>query len=201
MKKLLLLTAVVTSLLLTAAGALAESIQGRAGVTGRVGFLIPADSDFGDFKIDTDAGFIGGGGIIYGYDRNIALEMDVTHSWFSGNLPSGPDRGEFSITNIAFGVQYRFIVTDPKFAPYAVGGLDILVNEYETENGAKTDVDTVVGIHVAGGLDYFLRKEIALNAEVKAVVAPNADINRAGTGGNFDPSSVAGTFGVRYFFW
>lgn len=194
MKKLLVVAVVALMLTLIGGGAYAESIENRIGVTGRMGFIIPADSDFEDYQIDTDAGFIGGGGVIYGFDKNIAIEIDVTHTWFGGNLPSGADMGEFSITNLAFGVQYRFQVAEPALTPYAGGGIDILFNDY-----SRASVDDVVGIHAAGGVDYFLTRDIALNAEIKAVVAPDADI-KGGRGGNFDPSSISGTFGVRYFF-
>lgn len=195
MKRSLVLAVVVLMLAFVAGTACAETIENRIGVTGRMGFIIPADSDFDDFQIDMDAGFIGGGGVIYGFDRNIALEFDVTHTWFDGERPSGIDMGEFSITNLAFGAQYRFAVAEPSLTPYAGGGIDILINDY-----SLGDVDSVLGIHVAGGVDYFLSRQIALNAEVKAVAAPDADIEGGGRGGNFDPSSISGTFGIRYFF-
>ena len=59
-----------------------------------------------------------------------------------------------------------------------------------------------LGIHVAGGVDYFVQKQFALTGQVKAVLAPDADVRdfRGAKVGNFDPSSVSVTFGVRYFF-
>lgn len=176
-------------------GVFADSIQNRLGVTGRLGFIIPTDSDLNDFKINSDAGFIGGGGVIYGLDKNIALELDITHTWFGSSLPSGRNTGDFAITNIAMGGQYRFNTAD-KLTPYAGAGLDILVNDYE---GA--DVDTVLGGHFAGGADYFITRSLAVNAELKVVLSPDADIEIRGTkAGNFSPGSISGTFGVRYFF-
>ena len=195
MKKFLAVAVVALMLAFVAGTVYAESIENRLGVTGRMGFIIPADSDFNDFQIDMDAGFIGGGGVIYGFDRNIALEFDVTHTWFDGERPSGFDMGEFSITNLAFGAQYRFVVNEPALTPYAGAGIDVLLNDY-----SGGSVDDTLGIHVSGGVDYFLTRQIALNAEVKAVAAPDADIEGGGAGGNFDPSSISGTFGIRYFF-
>ena len=199
MKKLLVVAVVALMLTLVGGGAYAESIENRIGVTGRMGFIIPADSDFADYQIDMDAGFIGGGGVIYGLDRNIALEFDVTHTWFDGERPSGFDMGEFSTTNLSFGAQYRFIVAEPSLTPYAGAGLDILLNDH-----SRWNVDDVLGVHVSGGIDYFLSREIALNAEVKAVVAPDADmdgvLDGVNHGGNYDPSSISGTFGIRFFF-
>jgi outer membrane protein len=65
----------------------------------------------------------------------------------------------------------------------------------------KGDVDTVVGVHLAGGVDYFLMKQLAFTSQLKAVIAPDADITASGAKiGNFDPMSISMTFGVRYFF-
>ncbi|ACM22115.1 outer membrane protein, putative [Geotalea daltonii FRC-32] len=192
---ILAVACIALSMGVTAGSAFAGSIQNRLGVTGRLGFIIPTDSDLNDFKINSDAGFIGGGGIIYGLDKNIALEADITHTWFGSSLPSGRDTGEFSITNIAMGGQYRF-PTAEKLSPYAGAGLDILVNDYE-----GGDVDTVLGGHISGGADYFITRNLAVNAELRAVLAPDADIEIRGTkAGNFSPGSISGTFGVRYFF-
>lgn len=87
-----------------------------------------------------------------------------------------------------------------KLVPYAGAGLDILVNS--SNAGGISDVDNVVGVHVSGGVDYFILKELAITAEMKGVLAPDADIhNSVGTKiGNFDPNNFSMTFGVRYFF-
>ena len=180
---------------LTVNSALAESIKGRFGITGKIGFLVPADSQDKPegFGINTDTGFIGGGGFIYGFTDNIAAELDITHASFGSDFNT-----DFDTTNISMGAQYRFLIPSVRqLVPYAGAGLDILVN------GANhgLDVDTVVGIHINGGVDYFLMKQLALTSEVKGVLAPNADIKESGFKvGEFDPSSFSMTFGVRYFF-
>jgi outer membrane protein len=63
-------------------------------------------------------------------------------------------------------------------------------------------VDTVVGAHISGGVDYFVMKQLALTTEIKGVLAPNADIIEPGFGkvGNYDPVSFSMTFGARFFF-
>jgi outer membrane protein len=187
---------------LTTGTAFADSIQGRVGVTGRIGFLIPADSDLGDLKVETDAGFVGGGGFIYGIDKNFAAEIDVTRTEFGSNRVSGINTGDFGITNVSLGGQYRFTIGQPKLVPYVGAGLDILISDFENRFGISQDVDTTVGVHGSGGVDYFIMKQLALTAEAKFVVAPETDIKpRPGEpGGNFDPSSFSTTFGVRFFF-
>ena len=203
MKKILILACLAASLSMLTAPAMADSIKGRVGVTGKIGFLIPSNSDYGDYKIDTDVGFIGGGGFIYGVDNNFAVELDVTRSAFGSNLPSGGDTGDFGITNISLGGQYRFPADKSKLAPYLGAGLDLLLCDYDPSgniSNSSHDVDTTLGVHISGGIDYFIMKSVALTAEAKAVIAPDTDITSNGKRGNFDPSSISGTFGVRFFF-
>jgi outer membrane protein len=176
-----------------------DSIKGRLGITGKLGFLVPADSDAVSTGVvigreHSNVGFIGGGGFIYGFVDNIAAEFDITHSSFD------TDRNiNFDTTNLSMGVQYRCPYLPIKhLIPYAGAGLDILLNG--ADNGL--DVDNMVGLHVKVGADYFLMTQLALTSEIKGIVAPNADINRPGIGkvGEFDPNSFSMTFGLRYFF-
>ena len=199
MKKTVMILGLVGALALSSSAALAQNIKGKLGVTGLLGFNIPTDSDYNDLKVETDAGFIGGGGFIYGIDKNWTAEMDITHTWFGSNRVSGPNMGDFEVTNIALGGQYRFAVDVPNLTPYAGAGLDILLSDYKDQLGINRDVDTTVGAHVSGGVDYFLTRNLALTAEARAVIAPETSINSPG-GGHFDPSSFSGLFGARFFF-
>ncbi len=204
MKKFFVLYCAVLSLVLTAGTAMAaDSIQGRVGVTGRIGFLVPSDSEAfaNPSNLDTDVGFVGGGGFIYGINKNFAVELDITHTDFDANR-GGFKQGDFDTTNISLGAQYRFVDLGlQKLVPYVGAGLDILVNNFTFADGDNADVDTVAGVHVSAGVDYFLLKQLALTTELKGVLAPEADINFGGEKiGNYDPTSFAMTFGVRYFF-
>jgi outer membrane protein len=204
MKKLFVFCA--AALLTMAAGTAmgADSIRGRLGLTGRVGFSVPADSDIGGITVSTDTGLIGGGGFIYGLTDNIAVELDITHAAYGSSTLVAPapfGKSDFDTTNISMGVQYRFLnLPVRRLVPYAGGGFDILVND--ASNGSATDADTVVGVHLSAGVDYFIQRQLALTTEMKGVLAPDADIHN-GLGqkiGNFDPDSFSMTFGVRYFF-
>ena len=191
MKKLLVLACATATMSLAAGTAIADSIKGKLGVTGKIGVMIPADGDIGPYKNKTDVGFIGGGGLIYGIDNHLAAEIEITRGMF------GSDFGNFGITNVTLGAQYRFALAEPKLVPYVGTGLDILVNDADRGR----DVDTTVGVHASGGIDYFIMKQLALNAEAKLVVAPDADIkDPSGKVGNLDPNSISTTFGIRYFF-
>ena len=203
MKKLLVCLCVTLLSGVCSGNALADNIGGRFGVTGRIGFIIPADSEnvASGTVVDTDASFIGGGGFIFGIDRNFAAELDITRTEFGASKGFS---GDFGTTNITLGVQYRFLnMPMPKLVPYVGGGVDILVNDFTRSDGTQSDVDTVAGVHLAGGVDYFIMKQLALTGEIKGVISPNADIIDKSSGhkqGDFDPSSVSVTFGVRYFF-
>lgn len=197
MKKICLLACVALTLALTTGTAMADSIKGRLGVTGRLGFAVPTDgvyvngSSLNDY--DTDPDFIFGGGFLYGIDQNWAAEIDVTRTKFDVGLPGFDRNGE--IINVSLGGQYRFMPQE-KLVPYVGAGLDILVNDLEGYS-----VDTVVGVHGAGGVDYFILKPLALTAEAKIVAGPEADIDRNGTRvGRFSTTNFTSTFGVRFFF-
>ena len=207
MKRTVILMCLTLAFLLSAGVALAaDSIQGRIGVTGRIGFLVPADSDAFDplppgSDLETDVGFIGGGGLIFGLYKNFALEFNISYTEFGAEI-GGIQEGDFDTTNISLGAQYRFDYdSSMNLVPYVGGGLDILVNGFSSSSGDSLDVDTVAGVHACAGIDYFLLKQLALNAELKGVLAPDADITfRGGKVGDYDPTSVSMTFGVRYFF-
>ncbi|MBJ6801577.1 porin family protein [Geomonas propionica] len=198
MKQIIVLACLAGMVTLASGTAMAETINGRAGITGRLGFLIPADNEaeFGWGNNKTDTGLVGGAGVIYGIDGNWAAEADVTHSSF------GSDTGDFNVTDVSLGAQYRFRVpANRRVVPYVGAGLDILISDYDPNDGASLHVDTTLGAHAKGGVDYFVTKDLALTAEAKFVLAPDADITYQGLHtGDFDPSSFSGTVGIRYFF-
>jgi len=195
MKKLIALACLVAAVSLVSGTAMADSISGRFGLTGKLGFIVPSDNESDFLHNKTDAGLIGGGGVIYGIDDHFAAEFDVTRASF------GSETGDFGVTDISLGGQYRFMPRN-QLVPYAGVGLDILASDYSPYDGSSRNVDTTVGFHVKGGVDYFILKRLALTGEAKIVVAPDTNItDRFGDHtGNFDPTNFSTTFGVRYFF-
>ena len=188
MKRYFCSICVAALLTLSAGTVMADSIMGRLGVTGRMGFIVPSDSSgVATGVIGTNTDFIGGGGFIYGVTDSVAAELDITHAGFSN----------FDSTNISLGAQYRFTKLPMKeLVPYAGAGLDILLNGADFGS-----VDDTVGVHLSAGADYFIQKQLAVTAEMKGVLAPDADITVSGLKvGNFDPTSFSMTFGIRYFF-
>jgi outer membrane protein len=196
MGKLLLLTACAVLTACLAGNAAASDLRGRLAVTGRMGVINPANSErdlagVGTLVVSTDAGFIGGGGFLFGVDDNIAAELDITRSAFHAS-----GYGQAEVTNLSIGAQYR-LPEKQRLIPYAGAGIDVLINDLP-----HNSVNTVLGIHVAAGVDYVLQRQILLTAEVKGVEAFSADVKDfSGVKvGQFDPSNFAFTVGARFFF-
>lgn len=185
MKKLIVLACLATTVSMTAGTAMADSISGNLGVTARVGILSPSESD-------TDNGFVVGGGLIYGIDNNIAVDLEVSRTEFGSNT------GDYGITDVSAGVQYRFASTRSPMVPYLGLGLNFLSSDSDFY-----DIDSTVGVHVKAGFDYFLQRNLALTAEAKMIAAAKADTTDNWTGNSvtkFDPSSLSATAGLRFFF-
>jgi len=152
--------------------AIENDFTGRFGVMGSFGFLVPEGCSF---EIN-----VVGGSVMYGLTRNIALELDVTHTDFNIDI-ARTDNGSFGTDDISLGAQYRFTDLLLRLTPFLGGGIDILLNDFTDVDGTKLDVDTVVGLHLNGGIDYFIIKDLALTNQMKFVLAPNADIKSTAT--------------------
>ena len=159
MKGIGIVTALSLLLSLCATVAMADTLQNRFGVTGRFGFLVPADSETVDptFNLSTDIGFVGGGGLIYGVHKNVAIELDVTHTDFDANF-AGADVGNFETINVGIGAQYRFNDPFPHLTPF-IGDFHrmpfccfkVEVTKPMTEN-RKIAEPAVKGVNPAPGL-------------------------------------------------
>lgn len=197
MRKLFSLAVCAMLAALVAGTANASDLRGRVAVTGRVGVINPANSELdvpgvGTLVVKTDAGFIGGGGLLFGVDDNIAAELDITRASFH----AGRAFGDADVTNLSIGAQYR-LPERQRLVPYFGGGLNVLINDLP-----HNTAETVLGLHISAGIDYFLQRQIALTAEVNGVEAFSSDVKDF-TGakiGSFDPSNVSFTVGARFFF-
>lgn len=203
MKTTVFTLCLTAALALTSTAAMADSIKGRFGVTGLIGFQVPADSEQEAAvkrNVDTDTGFAIGGGILYGVEKNLALEFQISHTDFDGSV-AGFRQGNFDTNTYSFGIQYRFESPQPRLTPFIGTGFDIFSTDLTMINGTKADVDNSYGIHLSGGLDYFVTKQVALTSELRMTIAPDSDIKIGGVKwGNYDPMSVSMGFGARFFF-
>jgi outer membrane protein len=194
------------ALLLVSNSAMADSIAGKLGVSVRGGFTVPADNklEVSGLKIETDTGWNVGGGLTYGINDAIAANLDVIY-FQSGGKVMGVDVGTGKTTDISLGVQYRFIPRNV-LVPYVGAGIDVLINNFSADSnlGAPSalDVDTTFGGHLSVGIDYFIARNVALNAEFRGVLSTEGDVkdDTGFVGAKYDPSNFSGLFGIRYFF-
>ena len=196
MKKIIVSACLTAIIAVTAGTAMADSIRGRVGISGKIGIMNPADNESDILKNKTDSGTIAAVGILYGLDDHIALEIEASRTEF------GSETGDFGVTNISIGGQYRFAISPRQLVPFIGVGLDVLAGDYDPNDRVNRDVDSTIGVHISGGVDYFLQKNLALSAEAKLVAAPESKIKEwdGYHSGNFDPSSFSTTVGIRLFF-
>jgi outer membrane protein len=187
------------AIILATGTAMADSIDGRFGLTGKAGVIVPLKDDFISSTTESKTGFAFGGGLIYGFNKNFAAELDVTHVPKLDVEISGSKVFEASFTDLSLGVQYRFI-PENRLVPYLGVGADFIKGELTNLAGNKYDLDWTAGGHVNAGLDYFINRGIALNADFRGVLTAKGDIKDGDVWkGEYDPMSFIGTVGIRFF--
>lgn len=191
-----IISCILSLLVMLPSAAMAESINGRLGLTGKVGFTVPLkDLEIGGVEIgEHNTGFAGGGGLLYGLGDNFALELDVTHAPATDIKINKKKVGEQQTTDISVGLQYR-IMPQNRLVPYVGAGGDFIKGDI-----TDSDIDWTYGGHANIGADYFINKSIVVTADFKFVAGAKSDIQLNGTTiGRYDPMNFTGTFGVRLF--
>ena len=183
-------------LILLASSAMAESINGKLGLNGKLGAIFPLeDGEIAGSSFTTDdVSFAGGGGLIYGFGNNLAAELDVIHIDSLDVKMAGNKVGEASFTDISLGLQYR-MMPERRVVPYLGAGMDFIKGDIE-----DSKLEWAIGGHINGGIDFFLYPRMVLNLDVRGVIAEENDIELDDRKiGKFDPMSIVATLGVRLF--
>jgi len=196
MLKALILASAAIAIFCT--GVQAADIDGRLGIYGKAGALVPLRDSFISSTSGADPGFATGGGVLFGLCRNLALELDVTRLTRSDVNLSGSKVFEASLTDVALGLQYRF--GSARMVPYLGAGADFIRGELASTQGSNYELDWTVGGHANVGIDYFLTRGIALNLEARGIYGADGDVNRGGSRvGSYRPVCFVSTFGLRLF--
>ncbi|WP_224982583.1 porin family protein [Geomonas agri] len=191
-----LITSLLMGLLLLTSNVFAAGIDGRIGLTGKLGFQMPLQDDLISGTTKSGTGFAAGGGLIYGFGSNFAAELDITHAP-SLSVENGSGKvGDVTLTDFSLGLQYRF-TPDRQLVPYLGAGVDFIQGSFTNKYNGKFDLSWTTGGHVSAGVDYFVTRGIALTAELKGVFAPTGDLKS--TANEYDPTSFLGMVGVRLF--
>lgn len=187
-------------LVLCAAGtAAADTLDKRFGIYGKAGAVYPLQDDFVSVTDDAEADFATGGGAIFGLTPSLALELDVSHVPQLDLEIDGSKAYEAEFTDIALGLQYRFTPGN-RLVPYLGAGVDFITGDLEHVSGNSYDLEWTVGGHVSAGMDFFLTRGVALNLEVRGIMAPEGDVEDGDSNvAEYDPTSVIATVGLRLF--
>ena len=194
-------------ILLLSNTAMADSLAGRMGLTLHGGFRIAADNDFSGVltgpTIDSDTGYVVGGGLIFGLNENVASEIEILYSQNDMNV-SGVKFGEAKTVDLSFGLQYRF---NPRMqvVPYVGAGMNVIFPDITIEPGyfleTHTDTDASFGGHLKAGVDFFIAPNLAFTGELQGTLATKVDVKQEGEIGlTYNPSNFSGLFGVRFIF-
>lgn len=195
MRNFIVLT--IVALTLIAANAMADSINGKLGVTARVGATLPLKDDFIGGTSDTDAGLAAGGGLIYGFSEHVAADIEVFHMPQLDVHANGVKTYEAAVTDVALGVQFRFLNAQ-RVVPYFGFGPDFITGNLKHINGNSYDLDWTFGGHVNLGFDWFITPGIAMTTDVRGVFAVTGDIMSDSTKvSEYRPQWFQGTVGVR----
>jgi outer membrane protein len=183
---------------MTVSSALGASLDRRFGVTGKAGAQVPLQDDFISSTTESRAGIAYGGGIIYGFAKDFAVEIDVTHAPQLDVEIAGSKAYEGKLTDVAVGFQYR-IASENRLVPFIGVGADFIKGSLDhVISRADYSLEWTEGGHVNVGVDYFITRGIALNAEARYVFAFDGDVKSGGTKvGTYDPMSFVGTVGLR----
>lgn len=174
----------------------ADGIAGRFGMTVKGGVLAPLRDEMIDTTSGSRPSLAYGGGILYGFTRHLAGEVDVSHAPSLQVKQSGQKVGEASLTHIALGVQYR-VTPDAGVVPYLGAGVDVIKGEFTNNGGDKFVLDWTYGGYVAAGIDVFITRGIAFTADARGMYA--APGRMGATRLDYDPTSLVGTVGFRLF--
>lgn len=232
MKKVLLFA--VTAILFLSGTALADSVAGKFGITARTGLNYSVDSQFTDYgralildeggvavakDIETEIGWTGGGGFLYGINDHLAVTMDIIYfqTKAEASEDGGPGKADFGTVrtvDFSVGAQWRF-TPQSRFVPYVGAGVDVLWNHIDLDDdfkyltemppSAKLETDIAFGVHLNAGADFFITPNVALNAEIRGLLSTESDVDLKIYGSTwevaqYNPSNISGFIGVRFFF-
>lgn len=195
MRKVFLLA--IFSLVLLTGTAMGETLQGRFGIYGKGGAIVPLQSDFVSGSSGTSAGAATGGGLIFGVTKNWAIELDVTYAPRFDVDFNGSKSFDATYTDVALGAQYRF-ASQNRVVPYVGFGADFIRGRLKfvgSGPGSDHTLDWTEGGHINLGFDYFITRGIVFTIDTRGIAAIEGDIK--GTNGHWHPLSFVGTAGIR----
>jgi opacity protein-like surface antigen len=143
----------------------------KSGVGFLAGYAMPAESNY-------SSGLNYGGNICLGITKNVSIEFKGLsfQSDVEGN-PEALSKGKLSVIPIQLSIQAIFPISW-RFLPYLLGGGGYYLNRFNLDEeiidawdalgfDIEEKVENAIGYHFGAGIDLFITKNIALNADVR----------------------------------
>jgi outer membrane protein len=194
-----------------------KSNAGRFGFGARVALIDYEEDSYVVYGIevdeDPDDAFMYGLNLTYYLHRYFSLELSGDYVKTDVQLNAlglTGDAGELTQVPVLLTGRIHFS-TNPKASLYLGGGVGYYFNDFDSERvmtefiygaGAEIDVDDSVGYHVAGGAEYFLSDNFAVNLDFKYMWNEiEAGVNVPGfTDETFDANAFVAGLGFKVYF-
>ncbi len=147
----------------------------KSGVGFLAGYAMPAENNY-------SSGLKYGGNIYLGITKNVSIEFKGLsfQSDVEGN-PEALSKGKLSVIPIQLSIQARFPISN-RLLLYLLGGGGYYLNRFNLDEeiidawdalgfDIEEKVENAIGYHFGGGIDLFITKNIALNADVRYFIA------------------------------
>jgi opacity protein-like surface antigen len=139
------------------------------------GYAMPAASNYSN-------GLNYGGNICLGITKNLSIELKGLR--FQSDVEGDPEalsKGKLSVMPIQLSIQLRLPVTG-RFLPYLLGGGGYYLNRFNIDEeitdawdalgfDLEEKAENAIGYHFGAGIDLFITKNIALNADIRYCLA------------------------------
>ncbi len=179
-----------------------------------VGYAMLSEENYG-------SGFKYGGSLCLGITKSIAIELSGLR--FQSNVEGNPEalsEGKLSIIPIQLSIKARFLMAG-RFVPYVLGGGSYYLSSFALDEGIISNwdafgfnieekVENAIGFHFGAGIDLFLTKNIALNADLKYCIAKTkgswtltdqfAGIETSGNLEDLNLNSLMFGVGLKFYF-
>jgi outer membrane protein W len=147
----------------------------KSGVGFLAGYAMPAENNY-------SSGLKYGGNICLGITKNVSIELQGLR--FQSDVEGNPEalsKGKLSVIPIQLSIQARFPISW-RFLPYLLGGGGYYLNRFNLDEeiidawdalgfDIEEKVENSIGYHFGAGIDLFITKNIALNADVRYFIA------------------------------
>lgn len=191
----------------------AQDIKGKWGVGLRAGgaFLTQdINDDVPGATFEGDTGLAVNAQAFYGLTSNLAAGVMVDWNRNDVSLDVGGLEADLGTLNTVSLMPYLELRANlQRLAPYLSAGIGVNFNSFSVDDavraaGIDIDPETTFAFRVAGGADFFVTKNLALNAELGwKRNSGDAELTLAGVGsgdGDFNADVLSVIVGVRALF-